>query len=185
MSSARANELIRDAILSLPQDLKAMLRVAEDVDMPDEGRVAAAGALLHWLSATNGIPGVRGVLGYVDDVIILRLVLEQLRKIAPDAIAKQADAAGPLITELDAWLAEVRPYLGAAAQVLERAIGDTGRLKHKGHTPEECVRSEEAGTWLYGEILAELVAVDLTEDEVTREVRGLEAIIKPLRDRVR
>ncbi len=162
-----------------------MLRVAEDVEIPDEGRIAAAGSLLHWLSATNGIPGARGLLCYVDDVIIMRLVLEHLKKLAPEAMAKQADAAGPLITELDAWMADVRAYMGAGIQVLERAMGDAGKLKHKGHTPEECVRSEASGTWLYEEILAELVDVDLPEDQVTRELRGLESIIKPLRDRSR
>lgn len=185
MPSERASELIRDAVVSLPQDLKSMLRVSEDVDIPDEGRIAAAGALLHWLSATNGIPGARGLLGYVDDVIILRLVLEHLKQMAPDAIAKQAEDAGPLITELDEWMSVVRDYLGPGVRVLERAMGDSGKLKHKGHTPEECVRNQESGTWLYEEILAELVDVDLAADQVTRELRGLEAIIKPLRDRSR
>lgn len=185
MSRERAIELIRDAIVSLPQDIKAMLRVAEDVDIPDEGRIVAAASLLHWLSATNGIPGARGLLGYVDDVIIMRLVLEHLKTQAPEAIAKQADAAGPLITELDDWLKVVRDYMGGSFHVLERAMNEAGKLKHKGHTPEECVRSQESGTWLYEEVLAELVDVDPAEDQVTRELRGLESIIKPLRDRAR
>lgn len=185
MSRERAFELIRDAVVSLPQDLKALLRVAEDVEIPDEGRISAAGALLHWMSATNGIPGARGLLAYVDDVIIMRLVLVQLKALAPEAIAKQAEVAGPLISELDEWVATVRDYLGASVHVLERAMNDSGKLKYKGHTPEECVRSEESGTWLYEEILAELVIVEIDEDQVTREVRGLEDIIKPLRDRAR
>jgi hypothetical protein len=185
MSRERAFELIRDAMVSLPQDLKAMLRVAEDVEIPDEGRIAAAGALLHWMSATNGIPGARGLLAYVDDVIIIRMVLAQLKVLAPEAIAKQAEVAGPLISEVDEWVATVSDYLGGSVKVLERAMSDSGKLKYKGHTPEECVRSEASGTWLYEEVQAELVSLELAEDQVTREVRGLEAIIKPLRDRLR
>jgi hypothetical protein len=108
---------------------------------------------------------------------------EHLKKVAPDAIAKQGEDAGPLIQDLDEWMKVVRGYLGPGIKVLERAMGDAGKLKHKGHTPEECVRSEESGTWLYEEILAELVDVDLPEDQVGRELRNLESIIKPLRVR--
>lgn len=185
MSRERAFELIRDAVVSLPQDIKTMLRVAEDVDLPDDSRVLAAGALLHWMSATNGIPGARGMLALVDDVIIFRLVLEQLKASSPDVIARQGEDAGTLITELDEWMATIRAYLGEGIVVLERALTEASKLKHKGHAAEECVRSVDSGTWLYEEVQAALVDVDLAEDQVSRELKALDTIIKPLQDRVR
>jgi hypothetical protein len=185
MSRERAFELIRDGVVSLPQDIKAMLRVAEDVDLSDDDRITAAGALLHWMSATNGIPGARGMLAYVDDVIIFRLVLEQLKATSPDVIERQAEHAGSLITELDEWMASIRAYLGEGIAVLERALTEARKLKHKGHAPEECVRSVDSATWLYEEVLAALVDLDLPEDQVSRELKALDTIIKPLQDRVR
>src|SRR5690606_13745860 len=112
MSSARFEEFVRDAILSLPQDMKAVLRIVEDPDIDDAGRVAAAGALMHVLSASNAIPGMRGILAYVDDVLVLRLVLERLSKSSPEAMARHREESPELLSELDQQLAVTRAYLG-------------------------------------------------------------------------
>ena len=61
-------------MLTLPQDCKAVLRLAEDPDLDDDSRVLACGALLHVLSGANAIPGVKGTLAFADDVIVLRLI---------------------------------------------------------------------------------------------------------------
>jgi uncharacterized membrane protein YkvA (DUF1232 family) len=67
-----------EGVLALPYDLKALLRLVEDPDLDDESRVEAAGGLLHVLSGSNAIPGVRGLLAYVDDVLVLRLLVERI-----------------------------------------------------------------------------------------------------------
>ena len=94
MARERFVALMKAAIVGLPQNLKAALRVAEDQDIPDDGRALVAGAVVHWLSRTNTIPGVRGgALAYVDDVLVLMLALERLAKMAPDALPRlRADA---------------------------------------------------------------------------------------------
>ena len=89
MSREQFIEFVQGAIVSLPQHLKATLRLVDDPNIPDEGRVIAAGALIHWLSGSNTIPGLRGgVLSYVDDVLVLRLAYARIEQIAPEAMAK-------------------------------------------------------------------------------------------------
>jgi len=46
-------DVLREGMLSLPHDLKAVLRVVEDPDLDDAGRVLACGTILHVLSGQN------------------------------------------------------------------------------------------------------------------------------------
>lgn len=184
MSRAKFVELTQSGILSLGQDLKSMLRIADDPEIDDESRVAAAGALLHFLSAANAIPGLRGKLGFVDDVLVIRLVLELIKKRSPEALAAhEADEPG-LLEPLDEFLSATRAYLGNLVQVLERAAAAVPKLQHEGHTALECARDTEASTWLYGEIQSALVDLDFDEDEVARAMKNIDEIVPQLKLRM-
>lgn len=176
---------MREAILSLPQDMKAMLRVVEDPELDDAHRILAAGALLHVLSAQNAIPGMRGTLAFVDDVIVLRLVLERLVDDAPDAMARHREDSPELFEPLPDQMAVVRAYLGGLIAVLDRACEGLPRLTHQGHTAETCALDDDAGTWLYDAVHAALVnELDLKSGEVARAVKGVDQILPPLRQRM-
>lgn len=185
MSRERFVEWVSDAMLSLPQDMKAILRIVDDPDITDEGRVMAAGALLHVLSAQNAIPGMRGVLAYVDDVLVLRIVLDRLRKQSPEAMARHAEESPELLEGLDDQLASARAYLGDGMQVLEKAVDEVSKLKFEGHTAEQCVRDPEGGNWLYDSVHEAIVeSLELDEDEVTREMKRVDQILSQLRTRL-
>jgi hypothetical protein len=144
---------IRGAILALPQSLKAALRVAEDPDIPDEGRALVAGAVIHWLSRTNTIPGVRGgALAYVDDVLVLLLALERTQGMAPDAPERMLQHAPEVCETMEEDLALTRGYLGAGIGVLEQALSRVTKLKHMGRTAEQCVKDESASTMLWSTV---------------------------------
>ena len=85
MSRERFVELMTPALTRFSQDLKSVLRIVEDPEMDDESRVAAAGALLHVISASAAIPGVRGVLLHLGDVMLIWLVLDGVRQRSPNA----------------------------------------------------------------------------------------------------
>ncbi len=75
MSRERFVELMAPALTRFSQDLKSVLRIVEDPEIDDESRIAAAGGLLHVISSTGAIPGVRGVLRHLGDVLVIRLML--------------------------------------------------------------------------------------------------------------
>jgi uncharacterized membrane protein YkvA (DUF1232 family) len=173
---------IRGAILALPQSLKAALRVAEDPDIPDEGRALVAGAVIHWLSKTNTIPGVRGgAVAYVDDVLVLMLALERAQKLAPDAPERLLEHAPEVCETLAEDLALVRNYLGPGIGVLEQALGRVTKLKHMGRTAQQCVKDEASATMLYEELQAALVDFDPAPDAVARELKELDPVLDELR----
>lgn len=167
----------------MPQTLKAALRLAEDPDIPDEGRVLVAGAIIHWLSRTNTIPGVRGgAVAYVDDVLVLMLAFERLTQLAAADVVERTHADAPELFEtLADDLKLTREYFGPGMNVLEQALGRVTRLKHMGRTPEQCVKDEATATMLYEEVMAALVDFDPQPDAVARELKDLDAVVDELR----
>mgnify|MGYP006279499575 CR=1 FL=1 len=185
MAQEQFEDVMREAILSLPQDMKAVLRIVEDPDLDDDGRAMAAGALLHVLSAHNAIPGQRGILAFVDDVIVLRLMLERLQETAPDVMAQHREDSPELMVPLEEQMSAVRAYLGELLQVLEKAVDKLPKLNHHGHSATDCARDPEASTWLYDAVHEALVdELDFDEDEVARELRQVDRIRRPLEQRL-
>jgi uncharacterized membrane protein YkvA (DUF1232 family) len=177
-------QLVREALITLPQTLKAILRMVEDPEIPDQGRVLAAGALVHWLSYAKTIPGVTGVLSYVDDVLVIGLVLGQLEAIAPEVTSRHlADLPEPLITPAKA-IEVMQEYLGPVTSVLKKAATELGKLKYKGRTVEQYIGDEQASNRLYQDVQSALIELDIEESEVSQALRGLDTIFEPLRRRV-
>jgi uncharacterized membrane protein YkvA (DUF1232 family) len=170
-------EAMRDAILSLPQDLKAMLRVMEDPDLDDAGRVLASGALLHVLSGTNAIPGMKGTLALVDDVLVIRLAFERIAKISPEVVSRHRDDLPEVFEAWDVQLAAARAYLGDRIGVLERAVDGLPKISYQGHSASDCVRDQVAATWLYESVHEAIVEqFEIPEDEVVRAVKNAHEI---------
>lgn len=185
MSRDQFVDMVSESILSLPQDLKAILRVVEDPEVDDESRVQAAGALLHVLSGANAIPGMRGILAHVGDVLLLRLVLEETEKRSPDAIARHREESPELFSPLNDQMKTARDYLGELIEVLITASKGLSKLNHQGHTPEKCVHDTESSNWLYDAVHEAIVEqLEFDEDEVAREAKGVDKILPHLKSRL-
>jgi hypothetical protein len=185
MSRERFIELMTPALIRFSQDLKSVLRIVEDPDVDDESRTAAAGSLLHVISSSGAIPGVRGVLRHLGDVLVMRIVLDGVRKRSPDAFAKHLaqspDMLEPLSDELDA----MNVYLGDRVTVLEKAVEKFPTLNHQGHQAAACVEDTESATWLYDAVHEALIdQIDFDDEDVARELKQVDTILAPLASRV-
>lgn len=166
-------DVLREGMLSLPHDLKAILRVVEDPDLDDAGRVLACGTILHVLSGQNAIPGTKGVLGYADDVILLRLLIERLRGTSPDVIKHHCDDSAETLGLFERQTKEVRAHLGEVMVVLDRAVDTMPKTAYEGHTAIECARDPEAATWLYDSVHEAIVErLELDPDAVSRALKS-------------
>jgi hypothetical protein len=183
MAREQLIEFLQGAITSLPQHLQAALRLMDDPDIPDQGRVLAAGSVMHFLSGSNSIPGVRGgPLSYVDDVLILRLAYQRIEALAPDdAMKKHRESSPDVFGALTEELALVREELGKGFGVLERAVDRLGQQKHRGLAPTQCASDEESATVLYEELQSALVDVDLEEGAVSRALKQLGPVLEGLK----
>jgi hypothetical protein len=185
MSRERFVELMTPALTRFSQDLKSVLRIVEDPEMDDESRVAAAGALLHVISASAAIPGVRGVLLHLGDLMLIRLVLDGVRQRSPNAFRKHLEKSEDMLQPLSDELEAMRGYLGDRVTVLEKIVEKFPTLSHQGHQASDCIDDAESSTWLYDAVHEVLIdQIDFDEDDVARELKQVDRILAPLTSRV-
>lgn len=185
MSRERFVELMTPALNRFSQDLKSVLRIVEDPEMDDETRIAAAGALLHVMSSTGAIPGVRGVLRHLGDVLVIRLMLDRVRTASPKAFEKYAgespEMLGPLSDELEA----MRAYLEDRVLVLDKVVDKFPKLNHQGHQAADCIGDTESSNWLYDSVHEVLVhEIEFDDEDVARELKQVDQILDPLSARL-
>lgn len=184
MSRDRFVELMEEAVIALPHDLKSVLRIVEDPEVDEDSRVALAGALIHVLSRGAAIPGVRGTLQHVGSVLLLRLALEKANAASEEAMAAHLEASPDLMEPMAEQLEVARAYLGDGMSVLDESAGKLEKLNWKGHSAPECVTDTESSTWLYDAVHEALVeTVEIDEDDVHREIKEVERIKKNLQAR--
>lgn len=185
MSRERFIELMTPALIRFGQDLKSLLRIVEDPEIDDESRVAAAGALLHVISAASAIPGVRGVLRYLGDALVIRLVLSDVRDRSPEAFQKHLEESPEMLEPLSEELESMRDYLGDRVEVLEKVVAKFPTLNHQGHQAAACVENPESSTWLYDAVHEALIdEIDFDDEDVVRELKQIDQILPPLDSRV-
>lgn len=178
-------EAMRQGLLSLPQDMKGMLRVMEDPDLDEASRVLASGSLLHVLSASNAIPGVKGILALVDDVLVLRLTLERISANSPDVVRHHIENDPDVFEPWAAQLAAARAYFGEHIAVIDKAVDHLPSQKFAGHTAPECARDEDGSTWLYDSVQEAIVEqFEMREADIERAVKSVDELLTRLRQHV-
>lgn len=186
MSRERFIELMTPALTRFSQDLKSVLRIVEDPEIDDESRVAAAGGLIHVISSSGAIPGVRGVLRHLGDVLVLRIMLDEVRKRSPEAFEKHRSASPEMLDPLEDELEAMRAYLGDRVTALEAAVEKLPTLNYQGHQASTCVEDTESATWLYEAVHEALIdEIDFDDEDVIRELKQVDQILDPLTARVR
>ena len=172
------------ALLRFTQDLKSVLRIVEDPEIDDESRMAAAGALLHVISSSGSIPGVRGVLRHLGDVLVIRLVFAGVRERSPEAFDKHLQEAPEMLEPLSDELDATREYLGERLVVLEKVAGKFPSLSYQGHQAAGCIEDAESSNWLYDAVHEALIdEIDFDDEDVVRELKQVDQILAPLASR--
>ena len=185
MSRERFIELMTPALTRFGQDLKSVLRIVEDPEIDDQSRVAAAGSLMHVISSSGAIPGVRGVLRHLGDVLVMRLVLDGVRQRSPEAFEKHAAESPEMLEPLSDELDAMREFLGERVTVLQKAVDKFPTLNHQGHQASACVEDTESATWLYDAVHEALIdEIDFDDEDVVRELKQVDRILAPLASRV-
>lgn len=186
MSRERFVQLMTPALTRFSQDLKSVLRIVEDPEFDDESRTAAAGCLLHVISSSGAIPGVRGVLRHLGDVLVTRIMLERVRERSPDAFERHAGESAEMLEPLTEELEAMRDYLGERTTVLEKVVDKFPKVNHQGHQAAGCIGDTESSNWLYDAVHEALIdEIEFDDEDVVREMKHVDQILDPLAARVR
>jgi len=174
-----------EAVIGLPFNLKNVLRIVEDPEVDDESRTMLAGALLHVLSQSVAIPGVRGTLQHVGSALVIALALEKAREKSPEALGTHAETMPELLGPLDDQLGVAREFLGEGMTLLDEVAAKLHEQDFQGHAAPQCIGDTESSNWLYEAVHEALIeTVEIDDDEVTREIKDSPRIKKNLEARV-
>lgn len=166
-------ERMQELLVHLPYDMKVLFEALSDENLPREARMVAAGAAIYCLSPSDPIPDSAGILGFVDDVVVVRLALARLLELAHEDAAAYPERFPEQFDGLDRDLELVRGYLGESMAWLEdRVKTRVPHRRYKGKSPAEYVEDDEALEFLYAEGQAFATAYDIDEAEAARLRRG-------------
>lgn len=186
MPQENFSETIRAALTSFVLDIKTLSRLADDPDLDDASREAAAAAAILVLSGTQIIPGLRGVQGYIDDALVMRLTIEKIANSseeAREALKAHTEEDG-LLADYAKQLEATRAFLGDSFALVEKGMDTLSQLKIDGYNAKDCVDDPDASNWLYDSIVAASVKLDFPPSEIARASKAADAVLTQLRARL-
>jgi len=147
---SRFVELVRSWLVSLPHDLKIAFEAMDDENLPRPARELAAGAIIYVVSPNDFVSDRNdAVASFVDDALILRLVLRKiLVKGEADAQTlrdRYPELFGTLETDLD--LCQVA--MGDLMTWLDAKVDGLKNLEHKSKKTVAFLDDDEAREELF------------------------------------
>jgi uncharacterized membrane protein YkvA (DUF1232 family) len=175
---------MRELLVSLPYDMKVLFEAMTDENLPVEARRMAAGAAIYCLSPSDMIPDSMGVLGFVDDVLVVRLGLKRVLKLGGEDAEAYPERFSDQFTRLDEDIDLMGEYLGETLRWLEGRV-DTRLVKtrYKGKDATDYVEDDDACEFLYGEGLEFTTDYEIDEEAASRLHSG-EAVLELFRKRM-
>ena len=153
-------DLLTNWLISLPTDVKILIEMIGDDALEMKARTLAVGTVVYILTPIDLIPDKLAVLGYIDDVIILRIVLAVITEIDPDR-AKYYRVKYPATFEsLEQQIQILKETLGALYSWLRTLIDRLPKRRYQGKPAEEIVNSEETQEEMFDETMEYVANID-------------------------
>jgi len=123
-ASIQARQLVKDAVLMLPNLVKLVGRLLKDPRVPRRSKVALGLAAVYVASPIDLVPEVIPVIGWADDIIFVLLAIDSLiERAGPEIVEEHWDGPGDI-------LSLIREVLGAMRSLvpnkLSRALDRIG-----------------------------------------------------------
>ncbi|MGH8871822.1 MAG: YkvA family protein [Acidimicrobiia bacterium] len=115
--SIQARQLVKDAVLMLPNLVKLVGRLLRDPRVPRRSKVALGLAAAYVASPIDLIPEFIPVVGWADDVILLLFAIDSLiERAGPEIVDEHWDGPGDL-------LGLIREVMGLARNIVPNRLG--------------------------------------------------------------
>ncbi len=96
--SIQSRELVKDAILMMPNIVKLVGRLLKDPRVPRRAKIALGLSAAYTLSPIDLIPEVIPVIGWADDVILMMFAIDSLiDRAGPEIVEEHWDGPGDLL----------------------------------------------------------------------------------------
>lgn len=115
--SIQSRELVKDAILMMPNIVKLVGRLLKDPRVPRRAKITLGLAAAYVMSPIDLIPEVIPVLGWADDVILVMFALDSLiDRAGPEIVEEHWDGPGDL-------LGLVRDVVSVSRNIVPKRLG--------------------------------------------------------------
>jgi uncharacterized membrane protein YkvA (DUF1232 family) len=112
----QARQLIRDAVLMLPNLAKLVGRLLKDPRVPRRSKVALGLAAAYVASPIDLVPEFIPVVGWADDVVFMMFAIDRLiERAGPEIVEEHWDGPGDL-------LGLIREVMGAARSIVPNRL---------------------------------------------------------------
>ena len=112
----QARQLIRDAVLMLPNLAKLVGRLLKDPRVPRRSKVALGLAAAYVASPIDLVPEFIPVIGWADDVVFMMFAIDRLiERAGPEIVEEHWDGPGDL-------LGLIREVMGAARNIVPNRL---------------------------------------------------------------
>ena len=164
---------MREMLVSLPYDMKVLFEAMSDENLPTSARELAAAAAIYCLSPSDPMPDSMGLLGYIDDVVYVRLTLQRLRELGGEEFKDYPDRFVDAFSSLDDDLALIRGYLGdSISWIAQRVEKPSAKVRYKGKNISTYVTDDEARNFLYEEGLQFTTDYEIDEESAAKLQNG-------------
>jgi uncharacterized membrane protein YkvA (DUF1232 family) len=164
---------MREMLVSLPYDMKVLFEAMADENLSNPGRELAAAAAIYCLSPSDPMPDSLGLMGYIDDVVYVRLTLQRLRELEGEDFEPYPVRFIDEFKSLDDDLALIREYLGESiAWIVQRVEKSPSKVRYKGKDASTYVTDDEARLFLYQEGLEFTTDYEIDEESAAKLQTG-------------
>ena len=163
---------MRELLVVLPFDLKVLFEAMTDDELETEVRRLAAGGVVYCLAPSDPIPDSMGLVGFVDDVVVVRKILARMLAAGGTAIGSYPERFEDQFRGLTADLELFGHYLGETLQWVDWKIDKLAEMKFKGQTVVRYAEDSEMGQRLYQDGLQFATDYDIDDDTATRLTSG-------------
>jgi uncharacterized membrane protein YkvA (DUF1232 family) len=170
-------------LVSLPFDLKILFEAKDDPDLDRKAREVACGAILYVLTPGD-VAGEKNIIGFVDDVIMVRFALHEIAKKGGEGAAAFKDRFAEAYDALDDDLSVFREFLGPELHGwLESKVEGLPKLSYKQKRVPSYIDDEEEAEDLYEQGLTFQTDYEITEQVLADKFKQVKPVLEHLAKR--
>src|SRR5262245_2685154 len=170
-------------LVSLPFDLKVLFEAKDDPDLDRKARELACGAILYVLTPGD-VAGEKNIIGFVDDVIIVRLALKHIIDKGGDGAQAFRNRFAEQYATLDDALACFSEFLGPEVYGWLASKMDTlPKLSYRNKRVPAYIDDEETAEDLYEQGLTFQTDYEITEEVLRDKFKQVKPVVEHLQKR--